>query len=716
VISLVPGDSEALYLRGLAQARLQDHEAAIADFSAALERSPYHVLAWLHRGHAYRRLGDFAQAIRDYGQVLRHHPGNALAYSGRGLTCKLAGEHDQAIADFTEALRLESNNPLDYYHRGTLYRTKGDLVRAHADFDEAIRLHPENWPALYYRGKILLAKGQYSLAIFDLTEVVRLNPTLGAGYLSRALSYDRLGNRGDALADADRAIELRPESSSAHLVRGVLLAHQGDHPAAIADLTEAIRLNDRFALAYHERGMAHLLQGDHDSALADCNQYIALESGNAEGYATRSIIYHFKGEIQRALADYSRALQIDPKRILTGWNQSLAETARDQTTQRIADYIDGLWQETPLPDPGLSSFQMAVVKTGEIKAAAARRERPTPLKPVRKEKLLPLRLATDSIPSASEPEPPAPDGPASQGPSEGAVDLVSAPAPATALHPMRETIALAPEPEPEPQAAEAPASEESEDMAAEFLSLEDDAAEDSPEALEPQQKRSEGAPPKKRKGKVEWDVPGLAESAAPPKAVTCRNCNRETILQPVSEDRGRCEHCKSVFPLSMSAKPPVRQKQEREPFLETWRKPLSIVAVAAAAVLVLVVFRGELFGKGGRVRVHRAQGKAQFDGKPMANATVFLHPVGEENPRFPRPRAIVQEDGTFQVGTYRKDDGAPAGEYKVTVQWFSTDNHQGMPVNVLPAKYAEARSSDLVVRIEHGENLLPVISLRSPVR
>jgi hypothetical protein len=127
--------------------------------------------------------------------------------------------------------------------------------------------------------------------------------------------------------------------------------------------------------------------------------------------------------------------------------------------------------------------------------------------------------------------------------------------------------------------------------------------------------------------------------------------------------------------------------------------------------LLLVVFRSRLFSDSGRVPVHPARGEARFEGRPMADATIFLHPVGVKNPAHPRPRAVVGPDGTFVLGTYRKDDGAPAGEYHVTVQWFAKAAPHDVPRNVLPPRYAGPETSGLTVRIQGGKNQLPPIQL-----
>jgi hypothetical protein len=130
-----------------------------------------------------------------------------------------------------------------------------------------------------------------------------------------------------------------------------------------------------------------------------------------------------------------------------------------------------------------------------------------------------------------------------------------------------------------------------------------------------------------------------------------------------------------------------------------------------ALLLSLVVFRPNLFGSSDRARVYPARGTATWEGKPLANASIFLHPVDAKSANAPRPRAVVQEDGTFAVGTYRKDDGAPAGEYRVTVQCFNKRKGQDMPANVLPPRYAAPETSGLTVRIQEGDNQLPPIQL-----
>src|SRR5262249_51679508 len=146
-----------------------------------------------------------------------------------------------------------------------------------------------------------------------------------------------------------------------------------------------------------------------------------------------------------------------------------------------------------------------------------------------------------------------------------------------------------------------------------------------------------------------------------------------------------------------------------------WKRPVLIVSALAALVLV---FLGFGLRRSDRVPVHPAQGQAFLDGKPMPNATVLLDPIWTDAPKFPKPRGIVKDDGTFVLATYGKDDGAPAGEYKVSVQWFVKNDKQQeseggtLPRNVLPVKYANPETSGLSVNIKEGINLIPPLQLK----
>jgi len=135
--------------------------------------------------------------------------------------------------------------------------------------------------------------------------------------------------------------------------------------------------------------------------------------------------------------------------------------------------------------------------------------------------------------------------------------------------------------------------------------------------------------------------------------------------------------------------------------------------------LALVIGIGALVGAGcskpaSHVPVHPVAGVIKFQGQPAAGAFVALQAKNAVE-GTPCPRATVAQDGTFRLSTFSGNDGAPEGDYVLTVQWRKPIRQDGELVggpNVIPQKYAAASTSDLVVHVAAGDNQLKPILLR----
>jgi hypothetical protein len=118
-----------------------------------------------------------------------------------------------------------------------------------------------------------------------------------------------------------------------------------------------------------------------------------------------------------------------------------------------------------------------------------------------------------------------------------------------------------------------------------------------------------------------------------------------------------------------------------------------------------------------RLAVHPAHGRVLVDGRPAAGAVVSLFPVNVAAGGPVRPLATAGPDGTFRMTTYSTGDGAPAGEYTVTVVWpapvdTSVDEPAGAP-DQLRGRYGDPRRSILRVVVKEGDNQLPPFELRT---
>jgi hypothetical protein len=109
-----------------------------------------------------------------------------------------------------------------------------------------------------------------------------------------------------------------------------------------------------------------------------------------------------------------------------------------------------------------------------------------------------------------------------------------------------------------------------------------------------------------------------------------------------------------------------------------------------------------------RVPVVPVKGKvAAFKGEVPAGAYVALWRLDGQGPENVAPSATVGPDGSFAIGSYDTGDGAPPGDYAVTVTWFKVVD-AGPGPNVLPAKFANAHSTPLKVTVSGPTDIPPI--------
>lgn len=103
-----------------------------------------------------------------------------------------------------------------------------------------------------------------------------------------------------------------------------------------------------------------------------------------------------------------------------------------------------------------------------------------------------------------------------------------------------------------------------------------------------------------------------------------------------------------------------------------------------------------------------ASGTVLVNGRPAEGVQIMLHPIDRPGDLDAlKPTAISTADGTFQLGTYEKGDGAPAGRYNVTL--FLPDvppNGANSPNDVLGGRYLNPEKTPFEATIDSGENRL----------
>jgi len=161
---------------------------------------------------------------------------------------------------------------------------------------------------------------------------------------------------------------------------------------------------------------------------------------------------------------------------------------------------------------------------------------------------------------------------------------------------------------------------------------------------------------------------------------------------------------------------PTSQRSNRSNHPKDWREHgvYAVDLLLVLALLALVFFSG-CDKPREQVPVVPVTGKLTVNGKPAAGALVVLHPAAGALPTDIRPNAYVGADGTFRLNTYGSSDGAPVGDYVVTVEWRKLETKQGqepqLGPNLVPKEYAKSSTSKLKATVAEGGTDLGTLAI-----
>jgi len=106
------------------------------------------------------------------------------------------------------------------------------------------------------------------------------------------------------------------------------------------------------------------------------------------------------------------------------------------------------------------------------------------------------------------------------------------------------------------------------------------------------------------------------------------------------------------------------------------------------------------------VPTYPVSGTLTVDGKPLAGVTVTFHAANKDGKYQNVCDGLTDDRGRFQMSTYTRFDGAPAGEFTVTAVRTGRGYYDGeVPdKSLMPEKYATPAKSSVKVTVKDGAN------------
>lgn len=140
-----------------------NYDAALDEFTRALDRDPNSWVAYLLRAYLYQLQKKYRLAIDDLDKSIELNP-TVEAHVMRGVAYAFSGDDAAALKDYVVAAGIDPDYGSTYKQRAYIYLRQGNFARAESDIQEAVRLLPDDLEVQHSFGDVLFYAGKMDAA------------------------------------------------------------------------------------------------------------------------------------------------------------------------------------------------------------------------------------------------------------------------------------------------------------------------------------------------------------------------------------------------------------------------------------------------------------------------------------------------------------------------------------------------------------------------
>jgi eukaryotic-like serine/threonine-protein kinase len=257
--------------RGCVFDRIGNKSAAVAEFTAAIERDSGLTPAYLNRGLARLELKQYAPALEDFDRARTLGARDPSISAGRGIALEGLGRHDEADRAFADCFARAGSLPASTRARlawsiGFALSTR-DPDKAQAAFDDALVLDPKSAQALYGRAMLAMRLAKNAQAVRDFEAAIEADPSRIEARRYLAITLARQGNWQRSTQEINRCLEREPRSAPTLYAAACVVALAFEKRASPEVSSQALDLLNRAFSAGADRANA---AGDPDLASLRC--------------------------------------------------------------------------------------------------------------------------------------------------------------------------------------------------------------------------------------------------------------------------------------------------------------------------------------------------------------------------------------------------------------------------------------------------------------
>lgn len=253
--SILPKDKDLPLIAGNVYVHNGDREAALENFTKALELDPKMATGYVNRGFVLNDLKQGARASKDFQTALQLQPGYGEAHLGLAYSDLQLHRPKPALRQLEAAEKILGKSHSWHLARAEAYRQGSDFPRAASEYRTALAEDPKDLTTELAYADVLYRMRQYAEATAALKAALELSPSDPSIYALMAQIDARQGKREDAMRDIQSAEQYGGDRVEILTATGDALLTLGDRDGAMQRFSRALdvpggnRIGIRLAIA-----------------------------------------------------------------------------------------------------------------------------------------------------------------------------------------------------------------------------------------------------------------------------------------------------------------------------------------------------------------------------------------------------------------------------------------------------------------------------------
>ncbi|HTS04055.1 MAG TPA: tetratricopeptide repeat protein [Candidatus Eisenbacteria bacterium] len=236
----LPKDKDLPLIAGNVYAHNGDHEAALRNYTRALELDPKMASGYADRGFVYNDVKQPAKGVKDFETALQLEPGNSEAHLGMAYSYLQLHHPKPALAHLDAVQKISGKSHAWHLARAEAFRQGSDFPHAASEYRIALSEDPKDLTTQIAYADVLYRMRQYAEATAALKAALAISPSDPTIYALMAQVEAKQGNRDEALRDIASAERLGGDKVEILTSTGEAFLTLGDRDAAMQRFAQAL--------------------------------------------------------------------------------------------------------------------------------------------------------------------------------------------------------------------------------------------------------------------------------------------------------------------------------------------------------------------------------------------------------------------------------------------------------------------------------------------